>query len=78
METVRVKGDEEQACSSGAPGRCEVQASAGRPCLLAAQSSAEWPESVSALRLLSFDRQPLAKASKEVDFCQAREMASSR
>lgn len=46
--------------------------------MLAAHSSAEWPESISALRLLSLDGQPPAKASKDVGFCQAREVASSR
>lgn len=46
--------------------------------MLAAQKLREWPESISALRLLSFDGQPPARASKEVDFCQAREVANSR
>lgn len=46
--------------------------------MLAAQKLREWPESISALRLLSFDGQPPATASKEVDFCQARPGYPSR
>lgn len=46
--------------------------------MLAAQKLREWPESTSALRLLLFDGQPPAMASKKVGFCQAREVANSR